>query len=133
MLHPVPPGRAESPALPAAAVLPVLIQDVAAPELGFPKPHVRRVRHRWTPRTVQHRSKRAERVALGGDKGRDMPGPAPSPAHSCPHVPRATLAPAAHRGEGESCRFPPVAVPLLCGVFPGIFSLWKAPLATRVL
>lgn len=72
-------------------------------------------------------------MALGGDKGRDMPGPAPSPAHSCPRVPKATLAPAACKGEGESRRFLHATVPLLCRPFPGIFGLWEAPLVTRVL
>lgn len=57
-----------------------------------------------------------------------MPGPAPSPAHSCPPVPRATLAPAVQRGEGESHGFASVAVVWLC-----IFGLWEASLATRVL
>lgn len=133
--QPTPPGRAQSPTPLAAAAFPALVRDITAPpQLGsLPKPHGHCVQHCRTLCTVQHRSKRAEPVALGGDKGRDMPGPAPSPAHSCPPVPRATLAPAAQRGEGESRGFPSVAVVWLCRVFPGIFGLWEASLATRVL
>ena len=63
-----------------------------------PKPRGRRVRHCRTLCTVQRRSKRAERVALGGDKGQDMPGPAPSPAHSCPPVPRGHPGPSCPQG-----------------------------------
>lgn len=110
-LHPEP---CPSLALPAAAVHPAWVRDIAAPELGFPKPH---------GRCVQHRSKGAGQVALGGDKGRDMPRPVPLPLLS--RVSRATLSPSACRSKGQSCRFP--------RVFPGIFSVWEAPLTMMVL
>lgn len=70
-------------------------------------------------------------MALGGDKGRDMPGPAPLPAPPVPLSPRPPWPRLLAGTKGRNCRFPPITVLLLCGVLPDIFSLWEASLAIR--